>query len=168
MIRLKTLLSEITLNQKPYATQFSWGQSYDTVSTEFMADNFKFTIIMYYDRDIGEDGGWELTFKSPNADGDQTVAHSRSAASGQINYLRLISTVLEALFDFIDIASPEVVNITGVDPASEEKQLQKTRIYRELLKSRNNELLSAGYKLIDRDNKLLLVRVSNADSSGIE
>ena len=77
-----------------------------------------------------------------------------------------MSTVLEAILDFIRIYDVATIDVTGSDnlPAKDE---QKTRIYRALLAANASALVAAGFTVLDHSGKLWLVRRSRADSTGI-
>ena len=176
MIRLTSLLTEITLGAiEPYATQFVWSDASDGTSlekpqeTHFDADGIKITIVM-----ISEDPGqWSVAILAPTTDGaGVTVAHDRSGAVGRVSYLRLLSTTIEALLDFIAIHRPESIDVTGSDTVDPLKQKQKNRIYRALLRNNNSKFISSGYNVFDQNGKLWLIHRGvanhrNADSTGI-
>ncbi len=165
MILLKQLLSEISLGGvQPYTTQFTWRLEGDWREATIDADGVKINLSM-----VPEGyNEWGFAIITPTADGrGVTVAHSRSAAVGQINYLRLMSTVAEALLDFVAQWQPAPIDVTGSDTASTQKDLQKTRIYRGLLSANAARLAAAGYTVLDRSGKLYIVRRSTADSTGI-
>ena len=158
MIHLRTLLAEITLGGvTPYATQFTWKRMTDTESREttFQADGVTITLAMV---DQGHQQ-WAFAILTPTADGQgHTVAHAKSAAPGQVNYLRLMSTVAEALIDFATQWQPASIDITGSDTSSRAKEQQKSRIYRALLAANATRIATAGYRVLDRPSGLWLVR----------
>lgn len=158
MIQLRALLAEITLGGvTPYATQFTWNRMTDTASreTQFQADGVTITLAMV---DQGSQQ-WAFAILTPTADGEgQTVAHDRSAAAGQVNYLRLMSTVAEALIDFATQWQPTSIDITGSDTSSGAKESQKSRIYRALLAANMPRIATAGYRVLDTSSGLWLVR----------
>jgi hypothetical protein len=158
MIKMHALLTEITLGGvTPYATQFTWKRMTDTESreTQFQADGVTITLAMV---DQGHQQ-WAFAILTPTADGQgHTVAHAKSAAPGQINYLRLMSTVAEALIDFATQWQPASIDITGSDTSSGAKEQQKTRIYRALLAANMGRIATAGYRVLDRPSGLWLVR----------
>ena len=158
MIQLRTLLAEITLGGvTPYATQFTWSRMTDTESREttFQADGVAITLAMV---DQGHQQ-WAFAILTPTHDGEgQTVAHDRSAAAGQVNYLRLMSTVAEALIDFATQWQPASIDITGSDTSSGAKERQKSRIYRALLAANMPRISAAGYRVLDISSGLWLVR----------
>jgi hypothetical protein len=157
MIQLRTLLAEITLGGvTPYATQFTWKAAAEGHrESEFAADGITITLAMV---DQGHQQ-WAFAILTPTADGEgHTVAHSRSAAVGQVNYLRLMSTVAEALLDFATQWQPASIDITGSDTSSGAKEQQKTRIYRALLAANMSRIATAGYRVLDVSSGLWLVR----------
>ena len=169
MIKLKQLLTEISLGAiRPYATQFTWTQEGRAQwETRIMADGEP--IIFVFVMSDARDGG-EYSFAMMSQDRSRegfTVSHARSAAAGQINYLRLMRTAAEAMLDFARIYAPGALDITGSDTTSSTKDLQKTRIYRGLIASNAGAVAAAGYTMLERGGKLWLVRRGNADASGI-
>ena len=127
MIQLRTLLAEITLGGvTPYATQFTWKPTMvGHRDTTFQADDITITLAMV---NLGAQQ-WSFAILTPTQDGEgHTVAHDRSMAVGRINYLRLMSTALEALMDFATQWQPASIDITGSDTSSGAKEQQKSRI----------------------------------------
>ena len=165
MIRLRDLITEIGLGGvEPYTRQFTWALNGDWREAAIDADGILVTLAMV-PTDRRE---WGFAIMTPTADGHGvTVAHAKSAAAGRVNYLRLMSTVAEALLDFITQWQPDAVDVTGSDTSSTEKDLQKTRIYRGLLSANASRLAAAGYQVLDRTGKLFIVRKSTADATGI-
>lgn len=169
MIRLKSLLTEISLGGvQPYATQFTWSQEgMGHWESKIDADGepiiFAFVLT---DARMGGEYGFGMMTQDRSREGF-TVSHARSAATGQINYIRLLRTAAEAILDFASIYAPMSIDVTGSDTTSTEKDLQKTRIYRSLLSANAARLAQAGYTVLDRSGKLYIVRRSSADSSGI-
>ncbi len=169
MIRLRDLITEITLrNIQPYATQFTWTQEgTHHWEARIMADNEP--MIFAFVRTSHMDGGeWSFAMMSQDRSREGfTVSHARSAASGNINYLRLLRTAAEAIMDFARIYAPMAIDITGSDTTSTAKDLQKTRIYRSMLQANSASVASAGYTVLDRNGKLWLVRTNKYDASGV-
>jgi hypothetical protein len=166
MIRLKHILTEITLGGvQPYATQFTWRFADPHYEAAFEADGNK--ILFAFTEQSRADWSFGILTQTADLEG-WTVTHSRSSAVGQINYLRLMSTVAEAILDFVALKSPESIDITGSDPGSTEKDLQKTRIYKMMLQANSSRLAAAGYTWLYRSGKLWIVRKAWADASGIE
>jgi len=165
MIRLKHILSEITLGGvQPYVTQFTWRFADPHYEAAFEADGNKI-LFAFTEQSRAE---WSFGILTQTADREGwTVTHARSSAVGQINYLRLMSTVAEAILDFVALKSPESIDITGSDPGSTEKDLQKTRIYRMMLQANSSRLAAAGYTWLYRSGKLWIVRKAWADASGV-
>jgi hypothetical protein len=166
MIRLQDLITEITLGGvQPYATQFTWRFADPHYEAAFEADGNKI-LFAFTEQSRAE---WSFGILTQTADREGwTVTHARSSAVGQINYLRLMSTVAEAILDFAALKSPESIDITGSDPGSTEKDLQKTRIYRMMLQANSARLAAAGYTWLYRNGKLWIVRKARADASGID
>ena len=157
MIRLTQLVTEITLGGvTPYATQFTWKPTMvGHRDTTFQADDITITLAMV---NLGAQQ-WSFAILTPTQDGEgHTVAHDRSMAVGRINYLRLMSTALEALIDFATQWQPASIDITGSDTSSGAKEQQKSRIYRALLAANMSRITTAGYRVLDRPSGLWLVR----------
>ena len=179
MIRLKTLLTEITLTgAAPYATEFTWDeQSSSRHDIEFVETRVSCDgqlMAFNFDKQWGRDdeANWSFSILAKSTDPDTertgwTISHARSDASGKISYLRLMSTVLECILDFIRIYDATSIDVTGSDNSAD-KDLQKTRIYRALLAANAAEITTAGYRVLDAGGKLFLVRRTRADASGID
>lgn len=169
MIRLKHILSEITLGGvQPYATQFTWDQQdYGHWEARIDADGepmvFAFVLT---DARQGSEYSFAMMSQDRSREG-WTVSNARSAATGRLNYLRLMRTAAEAILDFARIHAPMSIDITGSDTTSTTKDLQKTRIYKRLLDANAAALATTGYTVLMRGGKLWLVRKSTADSTGI-
>ena len=169
MIKLQQLLMEISLGGiQPYATQFTWSQEgVGHWETRIDADGepiiFAFVLT---DARMGGEYSFAMMSQDRSREGF-TVSHARSAASGQVDYLRLMRTAAEAILDFARIYAPMSIDITGSDTTSTEKDLQKTRIYRGLISANATAVAAAGYAMLDRGGKLWLVRRSKADATGI-
>jgi hypothetical protein len=178
MILLKQLLTEITLTgAAPYATEFTWDEQSSSrhdiefVETRVSCDGH--LMAFNFDKQWGRDdeANWSFSILSKSTDPDTertgwTISHARSDATGKISYLRLMSTVLECILDFIRIYDATSIDVTGSDNLPD-KDLQKTRIYRALLAANAAEITTAGYNVLDRSGKLFLVRRTRADASGI-
>ena len=165
MIRLKHLLAEITLGGvQPYATQFTWSLNGGHREAEIDADGVP--IIFAFTPHTSRE--WDFAILTPTAVlPGWTVAHARSTATGRINYLRLMSTVAEAILDFVAAWQPESIDVTGSDTHSMEKDLQKTRIYKSMLQANSARLANAGYTWLYRSGKLWIVRKTSYDASGV-
>lgn len=169
MIRMQDLIAEITLrNIQPYATQFTWTQE-GTHHWEARIDADGEPMVFAFVRVSHEfNGEWSFAMLSQDRSREGfTVSHARSAAAGRVNYLRVLRTAAEAILDFARVHAPMAIDITGSDSTSTEKDLQKTRIYREMLAANSAAVASAGYSVLDRSGKLWLVRKTNYDASGI-
>ena len=180
MIRLQDLLREITMGSvEPYATHFEWVDTNSITShweCRFRAEEpgrSPQSIVLnahHWERSAFADSGeWEFAFFTQTADGQgYTVRGDRSAAQGQVNYLRLIKTIGMALRDFIDtVPGVDVIDITGSDEGMGEKGPQKSDIYRQLLAA--NPLMSE-FDLREWRGKLYMIRknISRADATGIK
>lgn len=170
MIQLRDILTEISLGASaPYATQFVWvkGDDDHIYECEIAADGeriiFAFVLTASHH---GAEYAFAMLSQTRGRAGF-TVSHALSAASGQINYLRLMRTAGEAVLDFVAVRAPISVDVTGADTTSTEKDAQKTRIYRALLSANATRLATAGYSVLDRGGKLFIVRRSTADSTGV-
>jgi len=178
MIKLKNLLTEITLTgAAPYATEFTWDeQSSSRMDIEFVETRVScdgHLMAFNFDKQWGRDdeANWSFSILSKSTDPDTertgwTISHARSDATGKISYLRLMSTVLECILDFIRTYDATSIDVTGSDNVPD-KDLQKTRIYRALLAANAAEITTAGYRVLDASGKLYLVRRTRADASGI-
>lgn len=165
MIRLQDLLTEIGIGGvEPYTTRFVWSENGDHREFEFDADGTP--IIFAFSPHNSRE--WDFAILTPTTHpGGWTVAHARSAATGRINYLRLMSTVAEAILDFVGEWQPESIDITGSDGMSTEKDLQKTRIYKSMLQANAHRLATSGYTWLYRNGKLWIVRKNAYDASGV-
>lgn len=162
MIRLKHILSEITLGGiQPYATQFVWQRHSLSDSARiatFSADGIQVELVAMQ-TDDAETSDWDFAIVMPTHDGEgRTVAHSRSIATGQINYLRLMSTAAEALLDFVSQWQPDSVNVSASDTSNSAKESQKAKIYRNFLAANASRISAAGYRVLDTGRELYLVR----------
>ena len=179
MIRLTQLLTEITLTgAAPYATEFTWDeQSSSRMDIEFVETRVSCDgqlMAFNFDKQWGRDdeANWSFSILAKSTGHDTpgyrwTISHAQSDASGKISYLRLMSTVLECILDFIRIYDATSIDVTGSDNSAD-KDLQKTRIYRALLAANAAEITTAGYRVLDAGGKLFLVRRTRADASGID
>ncbi len=179
MILLKQLLTEITLTgAAPYATEFTWDeQSSSRMDIEFVETRVScdgHLMAFNFDKQWGRDdeANWSFSILSKSTDPNTertgwTISHARSDATGKISYLRLMSTVLECILDFIRTYDATSIDVTGSDNVPD-KDLQKTRIYRALLAANSAEITTAGYRVLDASGKLFLVRRTRADASGID
>ena len=179
MIKLKSLLTEITLGGiTPYMTRFVWDESassrnaieYVECTVPCDGISIKFNFDKQWGRE--DESNWSFSIISPSTDPDTerrnwTISHTRSDATGNVSYMRLMRTALEAVLDFVHTYAPTSIDVTGSDTIPE-KDLQKTRIYRALLAANAAELATSGYTVLDRSGKLFIVRKSNADATGIE
>jgi hypothetical protein len=177
MIRLKSLLAEITLsNVQPYATQFTWRKDFNYFEAQVSCDGEPILFAFEKMRSAVEIGDAEVEYvftiaarREDGINGNQgwSIRHDASSTRGKIDYLRLMRTAAEAILDFIRIYAPDGIDITGSDPNAK-KDLQKTRIYRNLIHSNSAELAAVGYTILDQMGKLFIVRKSNYDTTGIE
>jgi len=174
MIQMRSMLWEISLSGvTPYATAFTWqsagGGAYeDVVSCDGISVTMIFSPDISYSAERQE---YSFAYMLPSQATDwgqgTTISHQRSAAIGQLNYMRLLATVKEALLSFIAAHAPQSVDIAG-DDANADKAQQKTRIYKALLDASQSEIATAGYSVMMKRNKLCLVRKSTADATGIQ
>jgi len=170
MTRLQDILTEITLGSvEPYLTTFMWTDEYgsgDEWSTEFVAEEpgrepqpILLNMHHWAKSQLADSGTWEFAFytRSPQRDGRSwTVRGDRSAAQGQVNYLRLIKTIGLALAQFArETPGVDVIDITGSDEGMGAKGAQKSAIYRRLLDA-NPQLSEFGTH--EFRGKLYLVR----------
>lgn len=168
MIRLRDLLAEITLgNTSPYATQFTWHRKSTGFETDVVCDGIEIQFSM--DSNWSPDGEeYSFAIAMPgDASGGLTVSHGRSHVAGQLSYLRVLQTAGEAILDFCGQYAPSAIDVTGFDTEAG-KDLQKTRIYRNLLHANANKIAGAGYTILDRNGKLYLVARGRYDATGID
>jgi hypothetical protein len=165
-------LAEITLgNIQPYARQFPWESMSnidDAYESRFNADGVEIVMTMMH----GGDNEWYFAFLVPTTqtnawNSGRTTSHTKSGATGQLNYLRLIRTAGEAVLDFCTTHAPEAINISGAD-SDADKESQKTRLYAAFVRDNTARLAAAGYSTMQRGDQLWLVRKSNADATGVE
>ena len=148
MIRLQDLLREITMGSvEPYATNVTWDDSYGDAgqwNARFTAEEpgrepqeILMNMHHWSKSQLADSGVWEFAFytRTPRDSGPGwTVRGDRSAAQGQVSYLRLIKTIGLALRDFArQVPGVDVIDITGSDEGMGEKGAQKSAIYRRLL-----------------------------------
>ena len=171
MISLRRLLAEITMGSiAPYATQFVWQRDVILQQTyydsEFSANGQQVALSLSPIQSAHDEREYIFTYMMPNAWGTQSYSHASSAARGQVDYLRLMRTIGDALLDFCVQYAPDAVNVSGgdADPAIEQK---KNRIYAAFLQDNAARLAQAGYTHLVRGSKIWLVRKSNADSTGV-
>jgi hypothetical protein len=168
MILLRSLLREISFGGiAPYATQFTWQLNGTSIESKTQCDGVPVMFVMepQWTGDDREEYSFAIATKSVG--GGYTVTHSRSMAQGQLSYIRLLRTALEAVLDFTKQYAPTAVDVTGFDTKGD-KDLQKTRIYRKILQDNNNMITAAGYRVFDRNGKLWLVRSHDYDTTGIQ
>ena len=170
MIRIKDLLAEITLGSiTPYATQFVWstyqvmGETY--YESEFDADGRRIDMSMTPTRNAEQE--YIFVFKTPDKWGTTSYSHAASSAVGQLDYLRLIRTVGEAILDFCTQYAPDSIDISGDDGDSAMRS-KKTRIYAAFLQHNASRLAQAGYTFLRRGNSLWIVRKQAYDATGID
>jgi len=171
MILLRSLLREISFGGvTPYVTQFVWkpigGPGW--LETQFAADGQDITFA--FTRLHRNDWGFAIITRdtrNPATDA-WTVSHKHSAATGQVNYIRLMRTAAAAIRDFATQWAPEAIDVTGSDTTSDAKDLQKTRIYQAFLNDNATELAAIGYVVKKYMGKLWIVRTSTADTTGIQ
>ena len=167
MIHLRDLLAEITMGSiAPYATQFVWQDTGGGYETHVQCDGVTVVFMMesQYSRD-GEEYSFAIAMPS-NTGAGFTVSHWRSDVGGQLSYLRVLQTAGEAILDFCGQYAPEAIDVTGFDTEAG-KDLQKTRIYRNLLHANAAKIAGAGYTILDQNGKLYLVARGRYDATGV-
>ena len=168
-MRLTSLVTEITLDTaQPYATWFTWtsaGFGDESWKTSFEADGQRIDIMMIgYQKALGLT--YVMEYRVPSKTGTSTTySHDRSAA--QLDYFRLMTTMLEAIIDFCTQHAPAAIDVSGSDENLSRAD-QKTRIYAALLRSNSTRLAQAGYRVLQTDRKLEIVRDDISDASGID
>ena len=171
MIRLKSLLTEIDLSSmQPYVTQFTWQYptpgNHQVVKCQLAIHDISIT--MRFVNEWGSDTNYSFAFwtSATNSENDATISASTSTVKGQLSYMRLLRTCLEAIRDFADTHQVTQIDISGSD-SDPAKSAQKTRIYFELFKANAN--MFSDFKVTQSDaQKVLLIRNSNADATGIQ
>jgi len=169
MIHLRDLLAEITMGSiAPYATQFTWSPVDAGYETRVHCDGITvlFEMGTQFSRE-GEEYAFAIAMPGQYMLNGFTVTHSNSTVAGKLSYLRVLQTAGEAILDFCGQYAPTAVDVTGYDSQAG-KDLQKTRIYRNLLHANAAKIAGAGYTILDQNGKLYLVRKSNADATGVE
>ena len=167
MIHLRDLLAEITLGSiAPYATQFVWSDTGAGYETKVQCDGVTVVFMMesQYSAD-GEEYSFAIAMPSSTGSGF-TVTHAKSGVAGQLSYLRVLRTALEAILDFCAQYAPSAIDVTGFDTEAD-KDLQKTRIYRDLLMGNKMQLEASGYLIFYRNGKLWIVRKHAYDATGV-
>jgi hypothetical protein len=147
MIRLKTLLSEITFGtSEPYVDKFVWHEYQESFRTSFK-DDVDNTIDVVFDQNVtlgyDEDASYELSFwvnKSYDAN---------KANAGQANYIRIMATIAAALYSFINYADyPHMIEFSGSD-SDPEKAAQKARLYQQFATTNKTKLADLGYRFVN-------------------
>jgi hypothetical protein len=176
MILLKSLLAEISLSSvQPYATQFVWRDKYGTHDfyiAEFEAEGNPIQMTMnHFGRSaFGDSGEWQFAYFVRSKDGQRwTTSAGQSAAAGAVNVLRIMKTVGLAIRNFAETRSGvDVIDVSGGD-AQINKELQKSAIYANFL--RTNPDLS-DFRVEQGATRLFLVRKNidkpRPDASGID
>lgn len=174
MIRLKSLITEISLGQ-PYQTQFvwrteSWGEAavFDTPNSTIEVLAVKSSLEY-----AGNNNTWSIGFSTKTPTGWSVNQTTRRGTETQRNtvdaaeYLRILSTVAEAAFDFIAQRAPLTITFEPYD-SDAKKQRQKTAAYMSLLRSAESRLKSMGYHYaVSQGGEVMITRKSKADSTGI-
>jgi hypothetical protein len=180
MIKLSNILTEISLaSVEPYATQFVWRDKY--LDNEFYECMFEaegqpimMTMMWFRRSQLGDSGEWQFAFfvrdnRNIDTARNWTTSAGASAAAGEVNTLRLFKTLGEAIRDFAETHPRiDVIDVTGGDSKTS-KELQKSRIYADLL--RTNPDLNQ-FRVEQGATRLFLVRKQQdqprPDASGID
>ena len=148
MIKLIDILKEISLG-KPYQTQFNWKEDFLTASTIFPSDSTQVKIQI--DGLTSDPGEYSLSFSTKNSSGEWNMSKtdpfdetSPAPSISPSEYLKILSTIGEALIDFLTKYSPKALEIEAwdLDPA---KRSQKDIIYKGLFQSNKERINNAGY-----------------------
>jgi hypothetical protein len=173
---MKDLITEISLaSVTPYATQFVWRDRYgdgESWQCNFEADSqpITMTMMLWKRSQFGDSGEWQFSYFVRTQDGQGwTTSVASSSARGALNTLRLFKTLGEAIRDFADtVPGVDVIDVTGGD-STPNKEMQKTRIYTDLLRA-NPDL--AAFNVVQGSTRLFLVRKADGaarpDASGID
>jgi hypothetical protein len=161
------LLQEISLASiQPYATQFAWEDHWGDGSSWSCKIQAEQVAIQFKILSEGYSGTrWNFGFWMPSAAGAFTTSASGGAAGGQLSYLRILSTCLEALRDFANTHTVDYMDISGAD-SSAPKGAQKSRIYMELFKANANMFPDFTVTQPNAD-KLVLTRTQRYDATGV-
>lgn len=178
MIRLKALLTEITLGA-PYQTQFVWQDMQWGLTTEFTTPAGTYEVLAvespYLDAQPAE---WSIGFSTVMPSGAKSVNQTSAAISWKdpggetalitgAEYMRVLSTVAEAIFDFIAQYAPATIHFEPYD-SNQTKSRQKDAIYGALLHSAKTRLLTLGYRTMrTQAGEYVISRSTRADSTGI-
>ena len=168
MIHLKDLLAEITMGSiAPYATQFTWHRKHGGFETDVVCDGIEiqFSLDSNWSAD-GEEYSFAIVMPGGRGGSGYTISHRESEVTGQLSYLRVLQTAGEAILDFCGQYAPSAIDVTGSDPDAG-KDLQKTRIYRNLLHANAAKIAGAGYRILDQNGKLYLVARGHYDATGV-
>ena len=164
MIKLIDILKEISLG-KPYQTQFNWKESFLTYTTEFPSDSTQVRIQV--DGLTSDPGEYALSFSTKNLLGKWNVSKtdpfdetSPAPSIAPSEYLKILSTIGEALIDFLVKYSPKALEISPWD-SDPNKKSQKEAIYKSLLKSNSSKINNAGYDIKILGDDVMLTRKEN-------
>ena len=167
-VRLKEPLAEISMGSiAPYATQFVWSGKHGGYETKVQCDGV--TVIYGMELQYSPDGEeYSFAMAMPGGTGSGfTVSHWLSDVPGTLSYLRVLRTAEEAILDFCAQYAPDAIDLTGFDTDAE-KDLQKTRIYHNLLHANADKIAAAGYVIYDQTGKIYLIARRRYDATGIE
>jgi len=178
LIRLKTLLTEITLGT-PYQTQFVWQDMQWGLTTEFTTPAGTYEVLAVESSDPDAHAEWSIGFSTVMPSGTKSVSQTSAALSREdpstketaritgAEYMRVLSTVAEAIFDFIAQYGPSTIHFEPYDN-NETKTRQKDAIYGALLRSAHVRLLTLGYRTMrTQAGEYVISRSTRADSTGI-
>jgi hypothetical protein len=167
MIKMKSLLTEIDLSSlTPYVTQFTWNDAWGDASNVNSKVMMQGVPVKFTFNTEGYTGThYNFGFWTNSNSGVFTTSTSGTSAKGQLSYMRLMLTCLEAIRDFANTHDVSQLDISGADQSSI-KGAQKTRIYAELFKA--NSSMFPDFNISQPNSeKLVLVRKDIADASGI-
>ena len=172
MIKLKNILSEITFSGiRPYSTQFVWSPtklaSEGSLSTRFESDTMNVEATMAL---LNRGTEWSFSYWTSEKTNDTIrwdINVRNTSTSSASEYLRIMVTLAEAMFDFVaQNPNVNVVEMGGYDRARN-KEAQKNRIYADLLRTNIGRINQLGF-VIDPTGTPGIVRKSNADTTGIK
>lgn len=147
MIRLKTLLNEITFgNSVPYENTFEWTKYQESVRTTFDDDSGNVIDVVFDEQapsdDLAESSSYELSFWVNDS------YNAQPNITGETNYIRIMATIAAAIYSFITYAQyPDMIEFSGSD-SDPKKAEQKTRLYKMFAISNKAKLANMGYRFI--------------------
>jgi hypothetical protein len=164
MIKLVDILKEISLGT-PYRNKFNWEEGFLTYSTEFPSDSTSVKVLI--DGLTSDPGEYELSFSTKNSTGKWNVSkvdpweeNPSPISIPSSEYLKILSTVGEALIDFLTKYSPKALEIAPWD-TNPNKKSQKEIIYKSLFQSNASKINNIEYNIEMIGDRVRLTRKEN-------